>query len=69
VAIRRLITKFMSSNIILRSMAKVAIKYENTVPPGEIFTWWRKLSAHRTGQVKTDRVILTWSLNRTKSSA
>ena len=27
----------MSSNIILRSMAKVAIKYENIVPHGEIF--------------------------------
>jgi len=26
-------------------MAKVAIKYENSVPHGEIFTWWRKLSA------------------------
>ena len=35
--IRRIITKFMSSNIILRSMAKVAIKYENIVPHGEIF--------------------------------
>ena len=37
-AIRRIITKFMSSNVILRSMTKVAIKYENTVPYGVYFT-------------------------------
>ena len=30
---------------ILRSIAKVAIKYENIVSYGEIFAWWRNLSA------------------------
>lgn len=48
--LRRIITKFMSSNIILRSMAKVAIKYENIVPHSGFFYAMDEFK--RTGLVK-----------------